>query len=253
MTAAVLPFQGKVALVTGAGDGIGRGVALRYAAEGARVVVCDINDASGRQTLAMIEQAGGTGLYVRSDARSSADQSAAVEAAVSTYGRLDIACNNAGISGAMVPMDLMTDEQWLEVISLNLTGVFYGVRAQARVMCGGGGGSIVNIASILGAVGFATTAAYTAAKHGVVGLTKTAAIEYGAHQVRVNAVGPTFTKTSWINNIPAEAQPALKALHPLGRFGEVVEVVALVNWLSGREASYITGAYYPVDGGYLAA
>ena len=253
MSAGKLLLDGKVALVTGAGDGIGRGIAMNYAAEGARVVVSDVNDERGRETLSLIERDGGQGLYVHADARHSADHVALVAAAVAKYGRLDVACNNAGISGAMVPIVEMTDSQWLEVMAIDLNGVFYGVRAQVKAMIAGGGGAIVNISSILGQVGFETTAAYTAAKHGVVGLTKTAALEYGEQRIRVNVVGPTFTKTSWINNIPPEAQPALLARHPLRRFGEISEVAALVTWLSCDRASYITGGYYPVDGGYLAA
>lgn len=246
-------LAGKVALVTGAGEGIGRGIARSYAAEGARVVVSDVNDENGRQTAALIADAGGEATFVRADVRLSGDHDSLVAAAVQRYGRLDIACNNAGISGAMVPLLEMTDAQWLEVIAVNLTGVFFGVRAQVRAMVASGGGAIVNLSSILGQVGFPTTAAYTATKHGVVGLTKTAALEHGAQNVRVNAVGPAFIKTSWIDNIPTEAQPALMARHALNRFGEISEVAALATWLSSDQASYITGGYFPVDGGYLAS
>jgi NAD(P)-dependent dehydrogenase (short-subunit alcohol dehydrogenase family) len=245
-------LQDKVALVTGAGDGIGRAIALRYAAEGARVVVAEINEATGCDTVARIEAAGGEALFVRTDVRRSASHAELIQRTIAAYGRLDVACNNAGISGVMLPSHTVSDDQWQEVIDINLTGVFLGVRAQVNAMLATGGGSIVNISSILGAVGFETTAAYTAAKHGVVGLTKTMALEYGPQGVRINAVGPTFINTSWLNNIPPEGQAMLISRHPLRRFGTVEEVAALATWLASGEAGYITGAYYPVDGGYLA-
>ena len=245
-------LQDQVALVTGAGDGIGRAIALRYAQEGARVVVAEISGEKGRRTVREITDQGGRALLVEADVRHASEHARMIERTRGEYGRLDIACNNAGISGAMVPAGVMTDAQWQEVIDVNLTGVFFGVRAQVNAMLQGGGGSIVNIASILGATGFETTAAYTAAKHGVVGLTRTIALEYGPQGVRINAVGPTFTNTSWLDALPAEAQKMLMARHPLRRFGKVEEVAALVAFLSSGEAAFITGAYYPIDGGYLA-
>jgi NAD(P)-dependent dehydrogenase (short-subunit alcohol dehydrogenase family) len=245
-------LQDKVALVTGAGDGIGRAIALRYAQEGARVVVAEINEAKGRATVERIVAAGGRALLVVADVRRASEHGRLIERILAEHGRLDVACNNAGISGAMVPSGVMTDAQWQEVIDLNLTGVFFGVRAQVNAMLKTGGGAIVNIASILGATGFETTVAYTAAKHGVVGLTQTVALEYGPQGLRINAVGPSFTNTSWLDNLPPEAQAMLIARHPLRRFGKVEEVAALVTFLSSAEAAYITGAYYPVDGGYLA-
>jgi NAD(P)-dependent dehydrogenase (short-subunit alcohol dehydrogenase family) len=245
-------LKDKVALVTGAGDGIGRAIALRYAAEGARVVVAEIDEAKGRATVDRITAAGGAALLVGMDVRRSSEHARLIDKTLSTYGRLDVACNNAGISGAMVPACDMTDDQWQAVIDINLTGVFLGVRSQVAAMLPTGGGSIVNISSILGGVGFETTAAYTAAKHGVVGLTKTIALEYGPQGVRVNSVGPTFIKTSWLDNLPPPAQDMLIARHPLRRFGEVDDVASLVTFLSSAESSYITGCYYPVDGGYMA-
>lgn len=245
-------LQDQVALVTGAGDGIGRAIALRYAQEGARVAVIEINGAKGRETVERITAAGGWALLVEADVRHSSEHTRLISHILAQWGRLDIACNNAGISGAMVPSGVMSDAQWQEVIDLNLTGVFFGVRAQVNAMLQTGGGAIVNIASILGVAGFETTAAYTAAKHGVVGLTKTVALEYGPRGVRVNVVGPTFTNTSWLEALPADAQTMLKARHALRRFAEVEDVAALVAFLSSSEAAFITGAYYPVDGGYLA-
>ena len=245
-------LQDKVALVTGAGDGIGRAVALRYAHEGAVVVVAEINESKGRATVEQITATGGRALLVTSDVRRASEHTRLIERILAEYGRLDVACNNAGISGAMVPAGEMTDAQWQEVIDLNLTGVFFGVRAQVNAMLRTGGGAIVNIASILGAVGFETTVAYTAAKHGVVGLTQTVALEYGPQGVRINAVGPTFTHTGWLDNLPPDVQATLIARHPLRRFGKVEEVAALVTFLSSAESAYITGAYHPIDGGYLA-
>lgn len=245
-------LRDKIALVTGAGDGIGRAIALRYAQEGAHVVVAEINEPKGRATVEQIVAAGGRALLIATDVRRASEHARLIERILAEHGRLDVACNNAGISGAMVPSGVMSDTQWQEVIDLNLTGVFFGVRAQVNAMLKSGGGAIVNITSILGAVGFETTVAYTAAKHGVVGLTQTVALEYGPQNIRINAVGPSFTNTSWLDNLPPDAQALLIARHPLRRFGKVEEVAALVAFLSSAESSYITGAYYPVDGGYLA-
>jgi NAD(P)-dependent dehydrogenase (short-subunit alcohol dehydrogenase family) len=243
---------GKVALVTGAGDGIGRGVARRYARDGAYVVVSDINDQMGRQTLELIHREGGEAIYQHADVRRAEDHRELVEAAVGTYGRLDAACNNAGISGEFALTGDLSDRQWQEVIDINLTGVFMGVRAQVKAMLETGGGSIVNISSILGQAAMEMAAPYTAAKHGVVGLTKAVAWEYGSRAIRINAVGPAFIRTQLLDKLPPEAQPEIMARHALGRFGETEEVAALVAWLSSDQSSFVTGAYYPVDGGYLA-
>jgi NAD(P)-dependent dehydrogenase (short-subunit alcohol dehydrogenase family) len=245
-------LSGKVALVTGAGDGIGRGIARRYAREGARVVVSDLNDQMGRQTLELIKADGGEGIYQHADVRRAEDHKELVEAALSAFGRLDAACNNAGISGEFAATGDLTERQWQDVIDINLTGVFLGVRAQINAMLATGGGAIVNISSILGQVGMESAAPYTAAKHGVIGLTKAAAWEYGQKGIRINAVGPAFIRTQLLDKLPPEAQPELMSRHALGRFGETSEVAALVAWLSSEQSSFVTGAYYPVDGGYLA-
>jgi NAD(P)-dependent dehydrogenase (short-subunit alcohol dehydrogenase family) len=245
-------LQGKSALVTGAGDGIGRGVARRYALEGARVVVSDVNDQMGRQTAQMIQADGGEAIFQHADVRQPEDHLELIEAALTAYGRLDVACNNAGISGELTLTGGLTDRQWQEVIDINLTGVFMGVRAQINAMLKTGGGAIVNISSILGQVGLETAMPYTAAKHGVVGLTKTVALEYGSQGIRINAVGPGFIRTQLLDKIPADAQPDVMSRHALGRFGEVEEVAALVAWLSSDQSSFATGGYYPIDGGYLA-
>lgn len=245
-------LAGKAALVTGAGDGIGREIACRYAREGARVVVSDINDQMGRRTVELIRGEGGEAVYQHADVRRAEDHRELVEAAAAAFGRLDVACNNAGISGEFASTGDLTDRQWQDVIDVNLTGVFLGVRAQINAMLQTGGGAIVVISSILGQVAMEQAMPYTAAKHGVIGMTKAVAWEYGQRGIRINAVGPAFIRTQLLDKIPPEAQPEVMARHALGRFGETGEVAALVAWLSSDQASFVTGAYYPVDGGYLA-
>lgn len=246
-------LEDKVALVTGAGSGIGREIAYAYAAKGARVVVSDINDKGGQETVDHIRKYDGHAVYFRADTSKPSEAEALVKTAVKEFGALHIACNNAGISGPQAPVGEYPIEGWDKVIAVNLSGVFYGMRYQLPAMLAAGGGSIVNITSILGQVGFRNAAAYVAAKHGVVGLTQNAALEYGPQKIRVNAVAPGFIKTPLLEkNLPKEAFKMLEELHPLGRLGEASEVAELVLWLSSDKASFVTGAYYAVDGGYLA-
>jgi NAD(P)-dependent dehydrogenase (short-subunit alcohol dehydrogenase family) len=247
-------LQGKVSLVTGASSGIGRAIALAYAREGAKVVVSDVNVAGGEETVSLVREQGGDAIFVPADVSRAEDCQRLVERTLAHYGRLDAACNNAGIGGELGPTADYVDEAWQQVIGVNLSGVFYCMKHQIPAMLRHGGGAIVNMASILGQVGFAGAPAYVAAKHGVVGLTKTAALEYSAQGLRINAVGPAFIHTPMIAGL--ESDPANKqqlvSLHAVGRLGEPEEVAELVVWLSSERASFVTGAYYAVDGGYLA-
>jgi NAD(P)-dependent dehydrogenase (short-subunit alcohol dehydrogenase family) len=245
-------FEGKVAIVTGGGSGIGRSVALLYAVEGASVVVADINEKEGNETVELIKQVEGEAFFFRCDTSSAQENEALVNATLEKYGALHIACNNAGIGGPAGSIGDYPIDGWDKVIAINLSGVFYGMRYQIPAMLKSGGGAIVNMASILGSVGFANSSAYVAAKHGVVGLTKNVALEYGPHHIRANAVGPAFIKTPLLKEFDETTMKWLESKHPIGRLGDPEEVAELVGFLSSDKASFITGAYYPIDGGYLA-
>lgn len=249
-----MDLESKIVLVTGGGSGIGRAVALAYARAGARVVVSDIAEESAQETVRLAGQAlpGAEVVFIRADTSDPAQHEALVQATLEQFGALHIACNNAGIGGELNLVGDLSVQGWRKVIEINLSGVFYAMRAQIPRMLEAGGGAIVNMASVLGQVGTARACAYVAAKHGVVGLTRTAALEYAAQGVRVNAVGPGYIDTPLLHDLPSEARRALVGLHPLGRLGRAEEVAELVVWLSSERASFVTGAYYPVDGGYLA-
>jgi NAD(P)-dependent dehydrogenase (short-subunit alcohol dehydrogenase family) len=247
-------LQGKSAIVTGAGSGIGRAVAIAYAHEGARVIVSDIAEEGGKETVRLVMQQvpGAVAVFVRADASSAGDHEALAQTAIDHFGGLHIACNNAGIGGELSFVAAMSLDGWRKVIDVNLSGVFYAMRAQIPRMLQAGGGAIVNMASILGQVGTRGSAGYVAAKHGVLGLTQTAALEYAEKGIRVNAVGPGYIDTPLLDSLSPKVKAALIELHPIGRLGRSEEVADLVVWLSSDQASFVTGAYYPVDGGYLA-
>lgn len=249
-----IEFANKVAIVTGSASGIGRASAQFYAIEGAKVIVSDVDEAGGGETVQLIQDTGGEAIFVKADVSKAADCEALVEQAMAQYGRLDFACNNAGIGGEQNVTADYSVEGWQQVIGVNLSGVFYCMKYQIPAMLANGGGAIVNMASILGKVAFAMSPAYVAAKHGVVGLTKNAAVEYANQGIRVNAIGPAFIKTPMLAQLEEdpETMQTLVALHPLGRLGQPEEVAEMVVWLSSEKASFVTGAYFAVDGGYLA-
>ncbi|MEZ4407989.1 MAG: SDR family oxidoreductase [Polyangiales bacterium] len=248
-------FTDKVALVTGAGSGIGQATAIAFAREGAKVVVSDVAGA-GEETVATITRAGGEARLIACDVSDPAQVEALVAATVSAFGRLDCAFNNAGVGGAQAPVADYPIDAWQRVLAVNLTGVFLCMKHQLAQMLAQGRGAIVNNASILGTVGFATASAYVAAKHGVLGLTRTAAIEVAPAGVRVNAVCPGFIETPMLAHAGLTTDPQARAmiegLHPVKRLGRPEEVAAAVLFLCSDEASFVTGHPMLVDGGYVA-
>ncbi|WP_276479849.1 SDR family NAD(P)-dependent oxidoreductase [Paraflavitalea pollutisoli] len=243
----------KVAIVTGAGSGIGQAIAELFASEGARVVVSDIDATHGESVVAAIKAKGGEAIFVKADTSMPGDSKALVEQTVKAFGGLHIAVNNAGIGGPQALTGEYPIDGWDKVIGINLSGVFYGMRYQLPAILTSGGGNVVNMASILGKVGTKFSAAYAAAKHGVIGLTEAAALEYADKNIRVNSIGPGYITTPLLTKNLNEAQmKALVGLHPMGRLGKSEEVAELALWLASDKASFVTGSYYNVDGGYLA-
>lgn len=248
-------FNGKVALVTGGSSGIGRATGLAFAREGAKVVLADIDTAGGEETLRLIKEAGGEAVFVKADVSQATDIKSIVDTAIQTYDRLDIAHNNAGIDGEFASIVANTEENFDHVIGVNLKSVWLGMKYEIPEMRKRGGGAIVNTSSVAGLVAFRTMGPYVASKHGVIGLTKTAALEYSNYSIRVNAVCPGAVRTpmidAFINNDP-QTEANMSALQPIGRMGRAEEVANLIIWLCSDAAAFITGAAIAIDGGIVA-
>lgn len=246
-------LENKVAIITGAGSGIGKAAAELFAKEGAKLILTDINEEQTEKVISELTKQGSEAYFLKADAGSAEDAKKTVDFALEKFNRLDIAVNNAGIAGESLPTAEHPVNAWDTMIKINLSGVFYGMHHQIKAMLEHAKkGSIVNVASILGQVGFLNAPGYVAAKHGVVGLTKTAALEYSSKGIRVNSIGPGFIDTPLLENLDREVYDQLVNLHPIGRLGKAEEVAELILWLASDKSSFVTGSYYPVDGGYLA-
>ena len=248
-------LQGKVALVTGGSSGIGRAAARAFAREGARVMIADVTVAGGHETVSLIQEAGGEAAFIQVDVTQAAGVAALIARTVAVYGRLDCAHNNAGIEGTTGPTADCTEDNWDRVISVNLKGVWLCMQSEIPQMLQQGSGAIVNTASVAGLVGARGLPAYVASKHGVVGLTRTAALEYARAGIRVNAVCPGVIRTPMVERLLRDrphAEARLRELEPVGRLGTPEEVAEAVVWLCSDAASFVTGHAMAVDGGIVA-
>jgi NAD(P)-dependent dehydrogenase (short-subunit alcohol dehydrogenase family) len=249
-------FKDKVVFITGASTGIGKAAALKYAAEGARVVVADVNEPEGKATAEEAQGKGGESLYVHCNVAEASSIQEAIQQTMDRFKRIDVAVNNAGIGGASAHTAEYPDDEWNKVIAINLTGVFLCMKYQLHEMLTAGKGVIVNMASILGKVGFMGSAAYVAAKHGVIGLTESAALEYAARGIRINALCPGFIYTPMLEKAGLAQDDQLHRtiadMHAMKRMGQPDEVADALLWLSSDQATFVTGHSLAVDGGYLA-
>ncbi len=249
-------MSGEIVLVTGAASGIGRATALAFAHAGAKaVVLADLDEAGGNETAHEVARAGALSEFVRTDVSRREDVDRLIQRTVQLYGRLDIAVNNAGIEGRQAPIVEQTEADWDRVLDVNAKSVFLCLHAELTQMLAQGSGSVVNMASIAGVVGFTWTAPYVASKHAIIGLTKTAALEVSKKGVRVNAIAPGIIKTPMIDRFTkgdAAAEAGMIELEPVGRFGTPDEIANAVVWLASDKASFVTGETLVVDGGYVA-
>lgn len=250
-----MSFSGKVVLITGAGSGLGRASALLFAQQGATVVVSDVNEAGGHETVQLLKEIGAEAMFVACDVANETQVDALVKQTVESYGRLDCAVNNAGIGGLWNPTHTYPAANFEKVMAVNTTGVFFCMRAELQVMLKQGTGAIVNVSSVAGLNGFPNNIAYAASKHAVVGLTRTAALEYAKKGIRVNAVNPVFTITPMVTGmfeVIGDFKDKLEAAIPMKRFGQPNEVAEAIVWLCSDAASFITGHCLPIDGGMTA-
>lgn len=251
--------DGLTVVITGAAAGIGRATALCFAAEGAQVVVSDVDSDGGTETVTLIEKDGGQAIFVSADVSKPADVSALIDRAVATYGRIDCAVNNAGIEGKIAPFTEQPEDNFDRIISINLKGTFLCLQSEIAAMLKSGGGAIVNLSSVAGLIGFSGLSPYVASKHGVAGLTKNAALEYSKSGIRVNAVCPGGIDTRMLDSLAEQATGGTQTsaemmdhMHPIGRIGTPQEVAELIVWLCSPRASFVTGAIVPVDGGFVS-
>jgi NAD(P)-dependent dehydrogenase (short-subunit alcohol dehydrogenase family) len=248
-------LEGKVALITGGGSGIGREISTLFAAEGAKVMIADYVVGGGEETKNRIKKSGGEANFVKADVSKTADVKNAIQATVDTYGKLDILINNAGVMQKMAPVHETSEDEWERVININLKGVFLGMKYAIPVMLKGGGGVIVNAASVAGLVGFGNSIAYCASKGGVVQLTKVAALDYATQNIRVNCVCPGVIWTPMVQAITGDNKQVIAqftGMEPVGRMGQPEEVARAYLFLASDDASFITGVALPVDGAFVA-
>lgn len=250
-----LMLEEKVGLVTGGASGFGRAISLAFARDGAKVVVADVDVKGGEETVGMVKKLGADAIFVRCDVSQASDVVKMLAKTVEAYGRLDCAVNNAGIAGPIVPIVDYPDDVWARVLNINLTGVWFCMKHEVVQMLKQGGGTIVNISSAAGLIGVPGSSGYTAAKHGVIGVTKTVALEYAKAGIRVNAVCPGAFRTPMLNQV-LEACPDMQkfydAAHPIGRMGDPKELADAVVWLCSDRSSFVTGHSLSVDGGLTA-